>query len=206
MENRFAGGCTLCSVWVAAHGGFLQRSESGTWEVRCPTCRHVDELAEAGDFDPGKIALPASPPPGAAPVLHLRVLGLNRSCWKCGRATTCIAGLYPARPARGYCGLFTTENPRTMELAVHLLERNGRADLTAPVKSRYSRTMRERQLTNGCRHCDALQGNFPVQEEVFGQVVAAGGPDRLDTLLVAECPTLEWQAVVHDNGGGVIAV
>ncbi|MFD0110152.1 hypothetical protein [Streptomyces sp. NPDC127164] len=93
-----------------------------------------------------------------------------------------------------------------MELAVHLLERNGRTDLTAPVKSRYSRAMRERQLTNGCRHCDALQGNFPVQEEVFGQVVAAGGPDGLDTLLVAECPTLEWQAVVHDNGGGVIAV
>ncbi|MGQ4486805.1 hypothetical protein ACN6LM_003645 [Streptomyces sp. SAS_281] len=93
-----------------------------------------------------------------------------------------------------------------MELAVHLLERNGRADLTTSVKCRYSRTMRERQLTNGCRHCDALQGNLPVQEEVFGQVVAAGGPDGLNTLLVAECPILEWQAVVHDNGGGVIAV
>ncbi|WP_240109622.1 hypothetical protein [Streptomyces sp. MUM 203J] len=89
---------------------------------------------------------------------------------------------------------------------MQLLERNGRADLTAQVKSRYSRTMRERQLTNGCRHCDALQGNFPVHEEAFDQVVAAGGPDGLDTLLIADCPTQEWQAVVHDNGGGVIAV
>jgi len=196
----------LCSVQVAARGGFVQRSESGTWEVRCATCRYVDELAEADDFDPDEIVLPVAPPPGSAPVLHLRVLGLNRCCWKCGGDTTCIAGLYPARPARGYCGLFTTENAQTMALAVQLLERHGRADLTAPVKSRYSRTMRERQLTNGCQHCDALQGNFPVQEEAFDHVVAAGGPDGLDTLLVAECPALAWQEVVHDNGGGVIAV
>ncbi|MEW1628999.1 hypothetical protein AB0387_16565 [Streptomyces sp. NPDC089173] len=93
-----------------------------------------------------------------------------------------------------------------MALAVQLLERNGRVDLTAQVKYRDSGTMRERQLANGCRHCDALQGNFPVQEEAFAQVAAAGGPDGLDTLLVAECPTLAWQAVVHNNGGGVIAV
>jgi hypothetical protein len=93
-----------------------------------------------------------------------------------------------------------------MALAVQLLERNGWADLTAPVKSRYSRTMRERQLTNGCRHCDALQGNFPIQEEAFDRVVTAGGPDGLDTLLVAECPALAWQVVVHDDGGGVMAV
>ncbi len=93
-----------------------------------------------------------------------------------------------------------------MTLAVQLLERHGRVDLAAPVKSRYSKTMRERQLTNGCRHCDALQGNFPVQEEAFAQVVTASGPDGLDTLLVAECPALAWQEVVHDNSGGVIAV
>jgi hypothetical protein len=206
LENRFAGGCTSCSVWVAARGGFLQRGEGSAWEVHCATCRYVDELAEADDFDPAEIILPASPPPGSAPILHLRVLGLDRSCWKCRRYTTCIIGLYPAHPARGYCGLFTTQNARTMALAIQLLEQNDRADLTAPVKSRYSRTMRERQLTNGCQHCDALQGNFPVQEEAFARVVAAGGPDGLATLLVAECPVLEWHAVVHDSSGGVIAV
>ncbi|MEU8786541.1 hypothetical protein [Streptomyces sp. NPDC048637] len=184
----------------------MQRNESGTWEVRCATCRHIDELAEADAFGPDAIVLPALPAPGAAPTLPLRVLGLHRACWKCGSDTTCVAGLYPARPARGYCGLFTTENARAMALGVQLLEQNGRADLAAPVKSRYSRTMREQQLTNGCQYCDALQGNFPVQEEAFARVAAAGGADGLDTLLIAECPVLEWQAVVHDNGGGVIAV
>ncbi|MFJ4966555.1 hypothetical protein ACIP6P_29560 [Streptomyces sp. NPDC088729] len=191
---------------VTTRGGFVQRSESGTWEVRCATCHHVDELAEAHDFDPDGLALLLVPSPGAAPTLALRVLGLNRACWKCGRDTTCVVGLYPARPARGYCGLFTTENALTMALGVQLLLQNGQADLAASVKSRYSRTMRERQLANGCQHCDALQGNFPVQEEVFAQVAATGGPDGLDTLVVAECPALAWQAVVHDNSGGIIAV
>ncbi|MFF3491273.1 hypothetical protein ACFYWS_07975 [Streptomyces sp. NPDC002795] len=166
----------------------------------------MDKLVEADDFDPDELTLPAAPPPGAAPGLLLRVLGLNRSCWKCGRGTTCIVGLYPARPARGYCGLFTTENARTMTLAVGLLERHGLTDLTAPVRLRYSETMRARYLANGCQHCDALQGNFPLQEEAFARVAADGGPDGLNALLIAECPALAWQEVVHDTGGGVIAV
>jgi hypothetical protein len=65
--------------------------------------------------------------------------------------------------------------------------------------------MRERQLSNGCGHCDALQGNFPVHDGARGRV-AASGVDGLDTLLVAACPVLEWQAIVHDNSGGVIAI
>lgn len=118
----------------------------------------------------------------------------------------CIIGVYPARPSRGYCGLFTTETGQTMALAVRLLERSGRGDLAATVKYRYSQTARKQQLTNGCQHCDALQGNFPVQEDAFARVVSAGGPDGLDTLLVADCPVLEWQAVVHDGGRSVIVV
>ncbi|WP_158751599.1 hypothetical protein [Streptomyces bicolor] len=45
-----------------------------------------------------------------------------------------------------------------------------------------------------------------MNEDAFARVAAAGSADGLDTLLVAECPVLEWQAVVHDYGGGVIAV
>lgn len=206
MENRFAGGCSLCSVWVAPGGGFLQRGEGGAWEVQCATCRFVDELAQSEDFDPDEIELPTTPPPGSAPTVPVRILAMTRRCWKCGRDTMCIVGMYPARPSRGYCGLFTTETGRTMTLAVRLLERSGRGDLAATVKYRYSQTARKQQSTNGCQHCDALQGNFPVQEDAFARVVSAGGPDGLDTLLVADCPVLEWQAVVHDGGRSVIVV
>ncbi|MFD8627911.1 hypothetical protein ACFV4E_29220 [Streptomyces hygroscopicus] len=69
------------------------------------------------------------------------------------------------------------------------------------MKYRYSRTARQRQLANSCQHCYALQGNFPVQEDALERVVSTDGPDGLDTLLVADYPVLEWQAVVHDVAG-----
>ncbi|MFJ9508679.1 hypothetical protein ACIRPZ_33435 [Streptomyces anulatus] len=205
MKNRFAGGCASCSVGVAAGSGFLGKGLDGGWEVRCPTCQHIDDLAEAGDFDPENIVLPTTPPPGSEVTVVLRVLTLTRPCWSCGKDTVCLIGLYPQRPAPGYVGLYTTDNPHTMALVQRLLQQHGHKDLAATIKSRYSRTMRERQLSNGCAHCDALQGNFPVHEEADRRV-ASGGVNRLDTLLVAACPVLEWQIIVHDNGGGVMAI
>ncbi|MGW7673073.1 hypothetical protein ACWGJX_39165 [Streptomyces sp. NPDC054775] len=205
MENRFAGGCASCSVWVSAGGGFLGKGLGGGWEVRCATCHYVDERAAADDFDPEVIELPTVPPPGSATTVALRVLTLSRACWACGKDTVCLIGLYPQRPGRGYVGLFTTDNAKTMALVRRLLRQHGHGPLAATVKSRYSRTMRERQLSNGCGHCDALQGNFPVHDEALGRV-AAGGVDGLDTLMVAACPVLEWQAIVHDNSGGVMAI
>ncbi|MGW3926480.1 hypothetical protein ACWECC_00040 [Streptomyces microflavus] len=205
MKNRFAGGCGSCSVWVSAGCGFLGKGIDGGWEVRCPTCQHIDELAETDDFDPENIELPTKPPSGSEATVALRVLALTRACWSCGKDTVCLTGLYPQRPARGYVGLFTTDNANTMALVQRLLQQHGHEGLAATIKSRYSRTMRERQLSNGCAHCDALQGNFPVHEEADRRV-ASGGVDGMDTLLVAACPVLEWQAVIHDNGGGVMAI
>ncbi|MFF8732063.1 hypothetical protein ACF073_37180 [Streptomyces sp. NPDC015171] len=171
----------------------------------CATCQRVDELAESGDFDPEQPELPAVSPLGCAPTVDLRVLGMTRACWKCGEDTLCLIGLYPNQPSRGYVGLHTTDNEKTMALCQRLAEGNGRPELAVGVKSRYSRTLRERELANGCRHCDALQGNFPVHEEALGRV-AAGGVDGLDTLLVVGCPVVEWHAVIYDFGGGVIAI
>ncbi|MDF4251214.1 hypothetical protein [Streptomyces sp. WMMB303] len=205
MKNRFAGGCATCSVWVFAGGGFLLKAETG-WQVQCEECHRLDELAQSDDFDPEEIEPPTAPPSGCKNALALRVLGMTRECWKCGHPTICLVGLYPQQPARGYVGLHTTENEQTMILAQRLLQEHGRSDLAATVKSRYSKTARERRLSNGCGHCDALQGNFPVQEEAFARVVSAGGADGLETLLVADCPMLEWQAIVNDQGGGVICV
>jgi hypothetical protein len=60
-------------------------------------------------------------------------------------------------------------------------------------------------LANGCPLCDAIQGNFPLSEEALDRV-ASGGIDGLDTLLITDCPLLEWQAVIYDPGRGVIGI
>jgi hypothetical protein len=49
------------------------------------------------------------------------------------------------------------------------------------------------------------RGNFLVQEEATGQL-ASSGVDGLETLLVTDCPLLEWQAVVYDTGRSVIGI
>ncbi|MET9770338.1 hypothetical protein [Streptomyces sp. NPDC006415] len=190
---------------MLAGRGFLGKGLDDGWEVRCPTCQHITELADTDDFDPGNIELPTTPPPGSGTTVALRVLALTRDCWSCGKDTVCLTGLYPQRPARGYAGLHTTDNPHTMALVQRLLQQHGHGSLAATIKSRYSRTMRERQLANGCAHCDALQGNFPVHEEAHRRL-ASGGVNGLDTLLVAVCPVLEWQAVIYDNSGGVVGI
>lgn len=157
VKNRFAGGCATCSVWVAAGSGFLGKGFEGGWEVQCPTCRYIDDLAAADDFVPERIVLPTTPPPGSAATVALRVLTLTRACWSCDKDTVSAAGLYPQRPARGYSGLFTTDNAIAMALVQRLLQQHGHGDLAATIKSRYSKTMRKRNLSNGCAHCDALQ-------------------------------------------------
>lgn len=204
-KNRFAGECSACSVHVLADGGFLRKQDGG-WEVRCVTCQHLDDLAEADDgFDRDDVKLPTTVPPGSATSVSLRVLGLMRPCWKCGHDTVCLVGLYPARPARGYTGLITTDGEKAMELACRLVRGAGRADLAATVRNRYSRTLHQTYLANGCPRCDAIQGNFPLSEEALDRV-ASGGIDGLDTLLITDCPLLEWQAVIYDPGRGVIGI
>jgi len=86
-------------------------------------------------------------PAGCAAHVSVRVLGLTRACWKCGEDTVCLVGLYPAKPGRGYIGLFTTDNEKTMHLALRLVRRAGSPDLAITVKSRYSQTARVRMTS-----------------------------------------------------------
>jgi hypothetical protein len=48
-------------------------------------------------------------------------------------------------------------------------------------------------LTNGCQHCDTLQGNFFIYHEELAEVLSANGVDGLDHLTDADLPTERWQ-------------
>ncbi len=167
----------------------------------CLVCHGFAELWESEDFDPAdlELHLPKVRPPLTARFLTLRVLGLTRGCWKCHRDTTCLVGLYPQQPARGFDCLRTGDEI-TLALVRKLLQMGGRPDLGATIKIRYSSIM-GRYLSNGCIHCDALQGDFYLQEEVSDRL-GTHGMGGLETLLTVDCPVLDWYPVVHQNGGG----
>nr|BEK65466.1 hypothetical protein KPHV_26930 [Kitasatospora purpeofusca] len=202
QNNRYGGGCAKCSVWVFEGGGFLHKTDGG-WVVKCATCRDLGALYESEEFDPADIGLhlPTVRSPLTARFVSLRVLGLTRECWKCHRDTTCLAGLYPERPARGFNSLHMGDED-TLALTQKLLQQGGRSDLAATIKSRYSSTMGSRYLSVGCVHCDALQGDFYLQDEVIERL-HLHGLGGLENLLVVDCPVLDWYPVVHQNSGGI---
>ncbi|WP_198152774.1 hypothetical protein [Pseudofrankia sp. DC12] len=198
MDNQFEGRCASCSVMVHAQGGLLRAGPEG-WEVLCAACR-VDQIAPgAGSADSG----PQPPPAGCAATIRVRILGMKRLCWKCGEQTLCVVGLYPKQPARGYQRLPTTDTDETIALAQWLLRVEGRPEVAETIKTRYSQTVGGTYLANTCRHCDALQGNFPVQEEVLA-CLAATGLGGLETLVEADCPIRQWQAVLRESGFVII--
>ncbi|MFJ6730542.1 hypothetical protein ACIQPQ_37225 [Streptomyces sp. NPDC091281] len=200
--NRFAGLCVECSVPVAAGAGVLVPCEDGKRRVQCPTCQDVTFRCERWNE---KDQFGTDPwitdviPAGCASTLPVRVLALTRPCWKCGEATTCIVGLHPERPSPAE-GSPRTVDESSRAWVKELLHEQGFTRLAASIKPRWSSTLSQLYLSNGCLYCDALQGDFPLEEEV-SDLVRDGGVEALDTLFVTEIASPRWQRVVHGTRG-----
>ncbi|AGL15150.1 hypothetical protein [Actinoplanes sp. N902-109] len=130
-------------------------------------------------------------PPPAGETVKVTVRGLTMSCWKCHQPTTVVVGLHLASAVDG--DLITCDDEQALATAVELLSATGNVGLTRPIKVRTSRTARTTSLTNGCQHCDALQGNFFIYHEELMEVRSANGTDGLDHLADADLPTEQWQ-------------
>lgn len=117
----------------------------------------------------------------------------------------CVVGLYPARPARADIWPRSVDET-SLAWVKDLLEEAGFDLLAASIKPRWSSTAGQRYLSNGCQHCDALQGDFYLEDEA-SDLVREGGADALDTVLVADVSSPVWQRTVHGEhgeGGGLL--
>lgn len=191
-----------CSLQVAAGAGVLVPCEDGKRRMRCPVCQEVEfrhmRWNERDQFgtEPWISDTVAA---GCAATVAVRVLALDRPCWKCGETTTCVVASHPHRPAP------TDSFPRMVDETSRvwvkgLLKEAGLIRIAESIKPRWSSTVGGRYLSSGCLHCDALQGDFPVEEEasdLFGEQ----GLEAFSTLLVAEVPTPVWHRLVHGERG-----
>lgn len=133
---------------------------------------------ELGRFVRGCLARKFIWAPGIEQVVPLEVFTADQVCWRCKRPTSIVTRLVfrvdllvpGARSVSLKMGNFDNPVGRTV-----LAQALGSADLRAlgigQVKERFSRTRGHAYLSNGCVHCDALQGAF-FEHEVYGEDAA----------------------------------
>lgn len=128
--------------------------------------------------------------PGLNQMLPLEIWAAEDTCWKCKGPTKIITRLdfcldqkVPGAQ-RISMSLEDFDTPRGVACLTYALKQ---ADLRSlgigAVCERYSRTRGESYLSNGCVHCDALQGAFFKHEVAFDEVctltVDCGMPEDL---------------------------
>jgi competence protein CoiA len=86
-------------------------------------------------------------------------------CWKCKRRTALVISLevdiasrFPDHPNFSF-GIYDLEGHEDLLRKV-IPDPQRIAAGVGPLKKRYSKTRKESYLSNGCRHCDAIQGQF----------------------------------------------
>lgn len=107
-------------------------------------------------------------------VITAAVLALPEHCYRCGALTRSIVGfLVPPRLTDDPEGFIEFEI-----LAPLLVRRLTSAQLAdwgvGPIKKRRSRLRPEGYLSNGCINCDAIQGWFPLHEDLM-EFLSEGG-------------------------------
>jgi hypothetical protein len=137
---------------------------------------------------PSQPAQPSTTPAisvGLGPTCTARLLAISERCWQCRKHTGCLLGiLVPEDLAEqvdhpeGFVQFDLVAEALATAVDPSLL----RALRVGPLRLRFSRTVGGTYMSNGCCHCDALQGTFPLMEKL-GEFQADGG--QLEELVVA---------------------
>jgi len=100
-------------------------------------------------------------------MVGVAVVGLPRACYRCGSSTTSVVGIlvppHLSLDPHGFVELeFCSESLAHVlnEMPDRVRHRVGR------VRRRTSRVRPDGYIANGCFACDALQGSFPLREEL----------------------------------------
>ena len=94
------------------------------------------------------------------------VLGSPEACWRCGAITTNVVGVAPVGSTSPYDILPFTDDP-VKELVIAVLDDVARRRAgVGQIRQRWSKTTESAYISNGCRRCDALQGDHFIAESI----------------------------------------
>ncbi len=91
------------------------------------------------------------------------LLALPGTCWRCGRAVLPIVGVFVPSPRGRRFIEFLDVAPR---LAATVSPQQLASLGVGQIKIRRSRARLDGYLANGCVHCDAILGDFPLREDL----------------------------------------
>lgn len=125
------------------------------------------------------------------------VRGLENACWKCGETTTCVVAVHLEGSGQSSDWVWF-EDKHALRLACELLLHAGQLQLAATIKDRFSRTAGGSYLSNGCQHCDAIQGDWPLGRAISDYVL--GVPlEELTILTEATVTQAAWHEVLANQ-------
>lgn len=164
------------------------RADESTAVVRLPSSRHElrwltqrnkgeglhwNQTIPLEAFISGALSGALRFAPAIGQSLPVSLCATEIRCWRCQQATSTVQGL-TVEISQRFAGhpdlhinldeLDNGDEPAPWVASVFpiaLLKQHG----IGVIKPRYSRTANERYLSNGCQHCDALQGRFFEHEE-----------------------------------------
>jgi len=107
----------------------------------------------------------------------LQLVVLPERCYRCGKTTQAIAGVLVPSGISDHRTFHEFDDVARL-LAASLDTRSLHALGIGPIKKRRSR-IRGRYLSNGCVHCDAILGSFPIREALIDYVAEGGEVEDL---------------------------
>lgn len=118
--------------------------------------------------------------------VDIGIYGIDRACWRCGRTSVAITDLCPLDCDEG---ISLVENWESVNMcyAKELLELAGHP-IAKQIQYRHSRAA-GRYMSNGCAYCNALFGNFCIDEDILD-----GQQPRL--IVSVKRPLQEWAIMV----------
>ncbi|HAX5102291.1 TPA: hypothetical protein JZG64_004556 [Escherichia coli] len=114
-----------------------------------------------GEFIAGVFARKLLWVPKVGDVLTAKVELYFVHCWRCTKLTGIIRGISVYSKSGLYIEYLSFSSPEAKDLiATHVDNKKLRAAGIGTVKTRYSKTVGQSYISNGCVHCDSLMGDF----------------------------------------------
>lgn len=99
-------------------------------------------------------------------------------CWKCGKKISLVSGLLSINKKKNF-EHFYKFNEVSATIASILTPNLKKKYHIGEIKQRYSKTVQNKYLSNGCYYCDAIYGDFFLKEETLEFLVTESYPEPI---------------------------